>query len=252
LAFHIQLRSPVPHGVGDFALPGHIPDTPGNVLTNFSREHILMNTLTRRSLALTTAVLAAAGLAGCTGGDQAAAPTSAPAPALTNTNPALAGLVGSGCSAYVDQVPKGSGSVAGMSQDPLGVAVGHNPRLTMLTAALSGKLNKKVKLLDTLDANPYTVFAPVDDAFKQVSASRMTTLKTNSTALIKTLTYHVVAGRLDPAHVVGSQRSVDGGLLKVTRSGKGLQVNGANVLCGGVKTANATVYLIDQVLTPTK
>jgi uncharacterized surface protein with fasciclin (FAS1) repeats len=211
-----------------------------------------MNTLTRRSLALTTAVLAAAGLAGCGGGGDKATLPPTPAPALTNTNPALAGLVGSGCTAYVDQVPKGSGSVAGMSQDPLGIAVSNNPRLTMLTAALSGKLNKKVKLLDTLNANPYTVFAPVDDAFKQLSPSRLASLKTNPTALVKTLTYHVVAGQLDPAHVVGTQRSVDGGLLKVTRSGKGLKVNGANVLCGGVKTANATVYLIDQVLTPAK
>ena len=27
-------------------------------------------------------------------------------------------------------------------------------------------------------------------------------------------------------------------------------VNGATVICGGVKTANATVYLIDTVLMP--
>jgi len=27
-------------------------------------------------------------------------------------------------------------------------------------------------------------------------------------------------------------------------------VNGAKVICGGVKTANATVYLIDKVLSP--
>jgi uncharacterized surface protein with fasciclin (FAS1) repeats len=27
-------------------------------------------------------------------------------------------------------------------------------------------------------------------------------------------------------------------------------VNGANVICGGVQTANATVYLIDSVLMP--
>ncbi len=30
-----------------------------------------------------------------------------------------------------------------------------------------------------------------------------------------------------------------------------LMVNGANVICGGVQTENATVYLIDQVLEPT-
>ena len=34
------------------------------------------------------------------------------------------------------------------------------------------------------------------------------------------------------------------------RSGDNLKVNGAKVICGGVHTANATVYLIDGVLTP--
>nr|WP_281274719.1 hypothetical protein [Actinokineospora cianjurensis] len=29
-----------------------------------------------------------------------------------------------------------------------------------------------------------------------------------------------------------------------------MKVNDANVICGGVKTANATVYLIDSVLMP--
>jgi uncharacterized surface protein with fasciclin (FAS1) repeats len=36
----------------------------------------------------------------------------------------------------------------------------------------------------------------------------------------------------------------------VTGSGNSLRVNGANVICGGVQTANATVYLVDSVLMP--
>ena len=213
-----------------------------------------MNSLAHRSLALATAVVATAGLAACTGGDHAASAgsTNTPPPALTATNPAMAGLVGSGCAAYAAQVPKGPGSVEGMSRDPLIIAAGHNPRLSVLTAAISGKLNKKVKLADTLNAGPFTVFAPVDDAFKKLPAATMASLKTDSPALIKILTYHVVAGQLDPAHVTGTQRSVEGAELKVTRSGPALKVNGVNVICGGVRTANATVYLIDSVLSPPK
>ncbi len=41
-----------------------------------------------------------------------------------------------------------------------------------------------------------------------------------------------------------------GGTLTVTGSGDNLKVNGATVICGGVKTKNATVYLIDTVLMP--
>ena len=38
--------------------------------------------------------------------------------------------------------------------------------------------------------------------------------------------------------------------MNVTGSGDNLKVNGAKVICGGVQTANATVYLIDSVLMP--
>ena len=46
------------------------------------------------------------------------------------------------------------------------------------------------------------------------------------------------------------QTTLNGADVDVTGSGDELMVNGANVVCGGVETANATVYLIDQVLMP--
>jgi uncharacterized surface protein with fasciclin (FAS1) repeats len=61
----------------------------------------------------------------------------------------------------------------------------------------------------------------------------------------------VVAGRLAPADIDGMHATVQGGSLDVTGTPDALKVNGANVICGGVQTANATVYLIDGVLTPT-
>ena len=45
-------------------------------------------------------------------------------------------------------------------------------------------------------------------------------------------------------------KTVEGGTVDVTGSGDSLKVDNANVVCGGVKTANATVYLIDSVLSP--
>ena len=38
--------------------------------------------------------------------------------------------------------------------------------------------------------------------------------------------------------------------MTVTGSGDALLVNDAGLVCGGVKTANATVYMIDTVLMP--
>ena len=60
----------------------------------------------------------------------------------------------------------------------------------------------------------------------------------------------MVPGQASPAQVVGTHKTVQGADLTVTGSGNHLTVNGANVVCGGVKTANATVYLIDTVLLP--
>lgn len=94
------------------------------------------------------------------------------------------------------------------------------------------------------------MFAPVDSAFAKIDAGTMDTLKTNSELLSGILTYHVVAGQLDPSQVVGSHPTVNGASLTVTGSGDTLKVNDANVICGGVKTKNATVYLIDSVLMP--
>ncbi|MCT2583690.1 fasciclin domain-containing protein [Actinophytocola gossypii] len=56
--------------------------------------------------------------------------------------------------------------------------------------------------------------------------------------------------RLAPDAVVGEQTTVQGGIVDVTGVGDNLKVNDANVVCGGVRTANATVYLIDSVLMP--
>ncbi|GAB1510845.1 cell surface glycolipoprotein Mpt83 [Actinophytocola sp. KF-1] len=162
-----------------------------------------------------------------------------------------ADLVGPGCADYAKAVPSGSGSVSGMAEDPVAVAASNNPLLTTLVSAVSGKLNPQVNLVDTLNGSEFTVFAPVDDAFAKIDAATIGKLKTDSALLTKILTYHVVPGRLSPDQVVGEQTTVEKGTVDVTGSGDALKVNDANVICGGVHTANATVYLIDSVLMPT-
>jgi len=175
-------------------------------------------------------------------------PAMTPEPEMT-ADPA-ANLVGPGCAAYAESVPDGAGSVMGMSQDPVAVAASNNPLLKTLTAAVSGQLNPDVDLVDTLNGGEFTVFAPVDDAFAKIDAATIESLKTDAATLSSILTYHVVPGQLSPDMVVGDQTTVQGGTVTVTGEGDSLMVNGANVICGGVTTANATVYLIDSVLMP--
>src|SRR4051812_17738245 len=166
------------------------------------------------------------------------------------------GMVGAGCAEYAKAVPSGAGSVEGMSQDPVATAASNNPLLTTLVKAVSGKVNPSVDLVNTLNNGDFTVFAPVDDAFKKLPAGTVDTLakEKGGKTLSSILTYHVVAGQLSPDQVVGTHKTVEGGSLEVKGSGDDLTVGAgdAKVICGGVKTANATVYLIDSVLMPPK
>ena len=213
-----------------------------------------MNTLARVSISLAVVSLTA-----CSGGsgsshraDQAmpnaaSQPTSDPA-----ADAALNDLIGPGCAAYAAESPTGPGSIRGMSQAPAATALGNNSLTKSLTAAVSGQMNTEVNLSETLNVGQYTVFAPVDSAFAKLSTKMALSLKKKSGAaeLTKILQYHVVAGQLDPKDVVGSQTTVEGSRIKVTRSGRTMKVNEAHVVCGGVRTENATVYLIDEVLKP--
>lgn len=212
---------------------------------------------TRTALtAFSITVVAVLGLAGCSMGGSAAdsdepamSEEAMPSEEAMTADPA-ADLVGPGCAAYAEAVPDGPGSVVGMSQDPVAVAASNNPLLTTLVAAVSGQLNPEVDLVDTLNGDEFTVFAPVDEAFAKIDPATIEALKTDSATLSSILTYHVVPGQLSPDEVTGTQTTVQGGTVEITGSGDELMVNDAAVICGGVHTANATVYLIDAVLMP--
>ncbi|GGU42896.1 fasciclin domain-containing protein [Lentzea flava] len=202
------------------------------------------------SLALFGAACGSGDMAGSSSGTAPASTTTSTAPSSSAMADPARDLVGPGCADYAKQVPSGAGSVSGMAADPVAVAASNNPLLTTLVSAVSGKLNPKVNLVSTLNGGEFTVFAPVDSAFAKIDAATIEKLKTDDALLTKILTYHVVPGQISPDKIAGEQKTVQTGTVKVTGSGNALKVNDANVICGGVHTANATVYLIDSVLLP--
>jgi uncharacterized surface protein with fasciclin (FAS1) repeats len=213
----------------------------------------------RKTLAVGFAALVTMGFSACSSdksnsGEQTSAqPTSsAAAPAMTGPTAAApaSDLFGSGCADYAALHPNGPASVAGMAQDPVATAASNNPLLSTLTAALSGKLNPNVNLVDTLNNGQYTVFAPTDAAFDKLPTSTIDELKTNAGMLKSILTFHVVSGQASPAQVDGPHKTLQGAEVNVTGQGNGLKVGDAGLVCGGVHTANATVYMIDTVLMP--
>jgi uncharacterized surface protein with fasciclin (FAS1) repeats len=212
----------------------------------------------RKTLAVGLAAIAAVGFSACSSNKSESESQTSANPAMSTVAPgttsAMAGpaadLIGPGCADYAAMHPSGPASVAGMAQDPVATAASNNPMLSTLTAALSGKLNAGVNLVDTLNSGQYTVFAPTNAAFDKLPASTIDELKTNADMLKNILTFHVVQGQESPSKVDGARKTLQGADVNVTGQGNGLKVNDAGLVCGGVHTANATVYMIDTVLTP--
>lgn len=191
------------------------------------------------------------------------APAAAPAePAATSESPTPSGtgkteitdIFGPACS----QVPAtGEGSAQGMVDDPVATAASNNPLLTTLVKAVTA-----ANLGDTLNkAEAITVFAPYDQAFKDLDAknpgtvTKLTTdpnVASQDSTLGKILKYHVVGTRYDAAGIVsqGTLTSLQGGTISIGGTAAAPTVNGHQVLCGNIPTKNATVFVIDTVLTP--
>jgi uncharacterized surface protein with fasciclin (FAS1) repeats len=152
---------------------------------------------------------------------------------------------GPGCAS----VPaSGAGSFSGMSTAPVATAASANPLLSTLVAAV-----KAAGLVDTLNsASSITVFAPDNAAFAKIPAATLDKLLKDKAELTKILTYHVAAGRYTPAQLASGTtiKTLEGGTVTPAMSNGTYAVNGANVVCGNVQTANATVYIIGTVLMP--
>lgn len=204
-----------------------------------------------RPLATVAALAAVALTLSACGGDDTpaasstpAATTAAPSAAATTADTATQ-TFGSACSA----VPtSGKGSFEGMATDPVATAASNNPVLSTLVTAV-----KQAGLVDTLNGlSNVTVFAPTNDAFAKIPKATLDKVLADKATLTKILTYHVVPQKLAPADLAGSFPTVEKQMVTVSGSGDSFTVGAdkANVVCGNVQTANATVYIIDSVLMP--
>lgn len=156
---------------------------------------------------------------------------------------------GPGCDAYRKEVPTGAGSIASMALQTGSQAIANNPDLSTFSAAISGKLNPDVNIVSVLDGGPYVVFAPTDAAFSKLDPATVETLKSDPTALLPTLFYHMVLGYLGPNDVQGTMPTQDGRSVVVTGKGGDIKVNDNRVSCA-YTARGAYIYMIDTVLTP--
>lgn len=133
---------------------------------------------------------------------------------------------------------------------------------TTLVAAL-----KAADLVTILKADgPFTVFAPVNDAFGKLPSGTVDyLLKTeNKATLAKILTYHVVAGNIDASAVLAAIKkgkgsavltTVSGGILKASLDNGKVKLidekgGSAFVTVTDLKGSNGVIHVIDTVVMP--
>ncbi len=153
----------------------------------------------------------------------------------------MMGAFGPACGAVPTD---GEGSFAGMADDTAATAASNNPLLSTLVTAVV-----EADLVDTLNSEgPFTIFAPVNDAFAAIDADTLGAVLADDTALSTVLTYHVVAGEsLTAADLAGGTFTTVQG-EEITLGADGTTVNGVDVVCSDVPVANGTVHIIDEVL----
>lgn len=209
----------------------------------------------RKTFGLVSAALIF-GLAACSGGPpsetDASGSASGSASATATAAPPPTGdtsAFGPGC-ADIPGDPAEPGSMQAMAETPVASAISESPSLTRLAAIIAG-IPDLTTQLDT--AQDITVFAPNDAAFAKIDQPTLEALVANQEAMKDVLSYHVVGQRLTKDKLVGTFPTLAGETRAVVVTGaeQAFTVNGnAIVVCGNIQTSNATVYIIDTVLTP--
>lgn len=223
---------------------------------------------TSRTMA-TVGLLAALslGLTACggMGGEEASEPAASAPPAMSSApaEPVASDGVTTNDDVFgpaCGQLPQGDepGSLNAMGPQPVATAAGSNPLLSTLVTAVG----EVPGLADTLNQQEaITVFAPANPAFEavqeQLGEEQFNALLADTDQLQGLLSYHVTPERLDAAGIVekGTLTELAGGDLTIGGTADAPTVtdgqgNTANVLCGNIPTANATVFVIDTVLMP--
>jgi uncharacterized surface protein with fasciclin (FAS1) repeats len=98
---------------------------------------------------------------------------------------------------------------------------------------------------------PFTVFAPVDDAFAALPPGTVQTLVDNPPQLARILKYHVLAGAHDRSELVGQAEwaSLEGAPIPIRRS-EPFEVKNATVVTADIACDNGIVHVIDRVILP--
>jgi uncharacterized surface protein with fasciclin (FAS1) repeats len=130
------------------------------------------------------------------------------------------------------------------------VAASNKDFSTLVTAI------KAAGLVKTLEGRgPFTVFAPTNAAFAAVPKATLHKLlePKNKAALVKVLTYHVVAGKVTAVKVVKlhAAKTVEGQKIAIKVAMGTVYLNGSTkVIKTDIMASNGVIHVINKVLIP--
>ena len=126
-----------------------------------------------------------------------------------------------------------------------------------------GKFNKlnetltKSGLVENLkDNGPFTVFAPLDDAFAAISAKTYYGLlrDENTDKLVNILGRHVFSKKITSSEINGEikLKAINGEEITIKKVNGIVYINEAEVVTADVEVSNCVVHFINRVLQPLK
>ena len=200
-----------------------------------------MNRIARKSGLAALALTMSLGMAACGGSDEADTAsdetTSSPSETMSEEETPME-----------EESSEAMGAADG-TFEPVATAASANPLLSTLVTAVT-----EAGLVDTLNsAENITVFAPTNDAFAEIPEKDLNALLKDKEALTAVLTHHVVPETLTPDNLAGTFETLNKDELVVEGEGEMFTADTeeqANIICGNIQTANATVYVVDTVMMP--
>ena len=107
---------------------------------------------------------------------------------------------------------------------------------------------------DLKDKGPFTVFAPLDDAFAAISAKTYYGLlrEENKDKLVNILGRHVFLKKINSSQIDGEikLKAINGEEITIKKVNGIVYINEAEVVTADVETSNGIIHFINRVLQP--
>jgi uncharacterized surface protein with fasciclin (FAS1) repeats len=166
--------------------------------------------------------------------------------AATRVPGAFGRTFGTGCAQLLRT--GGADTRRGLARLPVATAMARVPLLSELSRAI--RLAGLTSMLNSAPA--LTVFAPENAAFQELGSSNLQALFATRSDLAPVVRFQIVAGLVRATELYRERvlTTIAGTKIYPARAAPSYFVNNGWITCGNLRTANATLYIVNQVLIP--